>query len=65
MLVIGLAGCRWGSLPAGGKGGGMGGAALWSCRLLDQAGSLNASPLVSTAHAMRAFLAAIATTAFQ
>lgn len=30
-----------------------------------QAGSLNDSPLVSTAQAMRAFLAAMATTAFQ
>jgi hypothetical protein len=30
-----------------------------------QTGSLNVSPLVSTAQAMRAFFAAIATTAFQ
>jgi len=30
-----------------------------------QAGSLNASPLVNTAQAMRAFFAAMATTAFQ
>ena len=30
-----------------------------------QAGSLNDSPLVSTAQAMRAFFAAMATTAFQ
>jgi len=30
-----------------------------------QAGSLNYSPLVSTAQAMRAFFAAMATTAFQ
>lgn len=30
-----------------------------------QAGSLNDSPLVSTAHAMRAFFAAMATSAFQ
>jgi hypothetical protein len=33
--------------------------------VLDHAGNLNASPLVSTAQAMRAFLAAMATTAFQ
>ncbi len=30
-----------------------------------QAGSLKSSPLANTAHASRAFLAAIATTAFQ
>ena len=38
----------------------------WSAwQLMPHAGMANASPFTSTAHAMRAFFAAIATTAFQ
>ena len=58
---------RWWKLAAQG-----GWPARWARRTVEfftmmglQAGSLKVSPLVSTAHAMRAFFAAMATAAFQ